>query len=72
LAQKSGLDLIDARSPAFPLNMYGVGQYPKRFAIKFSRAILERLLSVIFFDGMAIALDTNLLAVWMRPAHQPS
>ncbi len=66
LARNAGLKLIEIRAPALPLRGVGLARLIKRCGVKLGRYFVERLLSVLYFGGQRIPLDSNYVAILVR------
>ena len=67
LARRAGLSVAAVRAPALPLSGVGVRRALRRACILAGRAIVERLISVLYFGGRRIPMDPNYIAVLRRP-----
>jgi len=66
LARNAGLSVVEIRAPALPLHGVGFASLVKRAGVKLGRYFFERLLSILYYGGQRIALDSNYVAILAR------
>jgi SAM-dependent methyltransferase len=66
LARNADLRVLEIRAPALPLRGVGILSACKRAGVKLGRRLIERVLSILYFGGQRIALDSNYVAVLSR------
>jgi SAM-dependent methyltransferase len=68
LARDAGLQLLEIRAPALPLQGVGLVRALRRRFVGIGRYCIERLLAVLYFGGQRVPLDPNYLAILGRSA----
>jgi SAM-dependent methyltransferase len=66
LAKNAGLKIAEIRAPALPLHGVGLASLIKRAGVKLGRFFFERLLSILYYGGQRIPLDSNYVAILIR------
>lgn len=66
LARNAGLKIAEIRAPALPLHGVGIASFTKRAGVKLGRYFFERLLSILYYGGQRIPLDSNYVAILIR------
>ncbi len=62
-ARNAGLAVRKIGGPALPLRGVGAARAVKRFALRAGRAVSERVISTLYFNGTRVALEPNYVAV---------
>jgi SAM-dependent methyltransferase len=66
LARNAGLRVVEIRAPALPLRGVGLVSLIKRAGVKLGRYFVARLLSILYYGGKRISLETNYVAILVR------
>jgi hypothetical protein len=63
LAMECGLDVVQVRSPVFPLSGMGVRTFFRRAPIALVRAFVSRIVNLVFHDNQPKVVTANMLIV---------
>lgn len=66
LARAAGLDIVQLRSPVFPLTGGGVRRWMRRALVKSVRAITSSCLRVAYHDNQPTVITANMLVVMRK------
>jgi 2-polyprenyl-3-methyl-5-hydroxy-6-metoxy-1,4-benzoquinol methylase len=62
-ARRAGLAVSVLRSPALPHQAHGVVRGARRLMLQAARALIERVVGVLYFGGQRVPLEPNYVAV---------
>lgn len=68
LARGAGLEVAEIRSPALPIMGRGLITALRRTLLKIARYMIERPISLLYFGGRRIPLDSNYVAILVARA----
>lgn len=67
LARGAGFEIAQIRAPALPLRGGGLVRMFKRALLRTGRGMVERVIGWLYFGGQRIPLDSNYVAVLIKP-----
>lgn len=68
LAAPAGLTVMQIRAPALPLSGLGWRRALRRLLLKAGRAVITRLVRLLFHDNRATVITANMVVVLSKPA----